>query len=150
MFCSSCGSAVKPNLTFCNHCGAKLKTVKVPTIAKANEASAESLVWAIVAVFAVGMGTTIGLMAVMKNVLDFNEGVIIAFTAVSFLLMILVELVFVSMLIARRRQPREDDEQLDQFRAQVLAELHAAPIRVPGEPAGSVTEHSTKSFQNAE
>ncbi len=147
MYCSACGSVVKPNLTFCNRCGAKLKNLKSEEVSKSDEAPAEALVWAIVAVFSVGLGATIGLMAVMKQVLHFNNGLISAFAGVSFLVMLIVEIVFISMLLRKRRPPVAEDD-IERLRDQVIAELSAAPVRLPGDPAVSVTEHTTHSFHS--
>jgi len=67
------------------------------------EALPESLIWAIVAVFVVGMGTIIGLMAMLKQLLDLGQGIVIAFGLLGFALMIAVESVFIYLLLSRRR-----------------------------------------------
>jgi predicted amidophosphoribosyltransferase len=70
MYCSSCGAAVSQDLSYCNRCGAKLNGVKGDSAIKLSEAKPESLINAIVAVFVCGLGAIIGLMAVMKAVLN--------------------------------------------------------------------------------
>lgn len=149
MYCPSCGSSVRANLTFCKQCGLRLKGGKSEGVTKANEASADSLIWAMVVVFAVGLGATIGLMAMMKQALDFDNGTILGFGSVSFLLMILLELAFVSMLI-RRRKPVDQGYDFEVVREQPAELITPATARTLVEPATSVTEDATKSFQKSE
>lgn len=149
MYCSSCGSTVGHNLVYCNHCGAKLFGAQTD-LTKTGEASAESLVWAIVAVFVVGLGCIIGLMAVMKNELHLNDGLLIFFSLLSFALMISVEAVFIWLLISRSRRGNKWVKELAK-KEKETKELGAAPPRVLGEPTpmplASVTEHTTRTFE---
>src|SRR5215472_13624309 len=94
MYCSSCGSAVKESLSYCNRCGARLYEERGESIAHTRDIAPESLVWAIIAVLVFGLGLIIGLMAVMKNEVHFNDGVILGFTLLSFLLMVIIEGIF--------------------------------------------------------
>lgn len=144
MFCSTCGVAADRGLSYCKHCGAKLNDGKDMPVAQPAQIAPESLVWAIVAVFVVGLGCTIGLMAVMKEVVHFNDGLIGAFTLASFVLMILLEVVFVSLLFRRNRTHKETKdtapirERLPQEETRARALPEAAP---------SVTEHTTRNFE---
>jgi hypothetical protein len=85
MYCSFCGTALTAGLSYCNRCGAELGPDR--SAARPKEAPQESLVWAIVAVTVVGLGGIIGLMAVMKEVLHFNDAPIIAFSLLNELLL---------------------------------------------------------------
>src|SRR6266446_3006317 len=67
MYCSTCGGAVASSLSYCNHYGARLSGPAADADRKPAELFPDSLVWAIVSVFVVGLGGTIGLMAVMKE-----------------------------------------------------------------------------------
>src|SRR5262245_56333934 len=108
MYCSSCGSAVKRSLHYCNHCGNELNTSQLsPTTL--SEQSQESIVWAIAVVTIVGLGGTIGLMAVMKEVLHYNEGLIIAFTLLFFLSFLAIDSVFIKLLLRSQKKDRELD-----------------------------------------
>lgn len=146
MYCSSCGVAVARGLSYCNHCGARLGGAEGVGVNKPSELFSESLVWAIVTVFIVGLGCIIGLMAVMKNVLDFKAGLIIFFTSLSFLLTFAVEGVLVWLLLSRRGAAKEarDTARPDE---QATKELEAAQARVLPEPVPSVTEHATRAFE---
>ena len=143
MYCSSCGTNIVRGLAYCNHCGEKLVTSQTQ-IAKTSEVPPESLVWAIVAIFVVGMGTIIGLMAVMKNALNFDIGPIMFFTMVSFALMVIIEAVFIWLLLSRRRQSKALMEMSSN--AQPTKELSEGAQRVLPEPMHSVTDQTTRAF----
>ena len=144
MFCSTCGKGVVHGLAYCNHCGEKLLSGQ-NDLMKTSGASADSLVWAIVSVFVVGMGTIIGLMAVMKTKLLFDIGPILFFSILSFALMTLIETVFIWMLLSRNRRGAVMIEKRDDKHA--TKELGAAPQRVLAEPFASVTEEATRAFE---
>src|SRR5262245_13595259 len=105
MYCSSCGSAVPPNLTYCNKCGAKV--ARADTITKPSDLIPESLVFAMVAVFILGVGVTIGLMAVMKQAVGFDWPLILAVTMVCFMLIMALEAVIISLIFKSVRFARE-------------------------------------------
>jgi len=117
--------------------------------ARQAEALPESLIWAIVSVFVVGMGTIIGLMAMLKQLLDLGQGIVIAFGLLGFALMIAVESVFIYLLLRRRRTGAKEaggDEKLPAGRA--TKELDAArEARSLPEPVPSVTEQATRAFE---
>jgi predicted amidophosphoribosyltransferase len=146
MYCSSCGGAVARSLDYCNHCGARLVNVKDRSRATPAELFPESLIWAIVAVFTVGLGAIIGLMAVMKEVVHFDMGLIIAFTALSFTLVFAVESVLIWQLV-RRRTDRKDNTDVTRIDRQTTKELDAVPVRALPDPVPSVTEQTTRAFE---
>src|SRR6266550_4573265 len=101
MYCSSCGGAVARGLGYCNHCGSNLNGQK-SDVSK-PELFPDSLIWAIVTVFVVGLGGTIGLMAVMKDVFgSSNLGLIIAFSLLILSMMLAVEGILIWLLFHRR------------------------------------------------
>ena len=146
MYCSSCGAGVARDLSYCNRCGAKLNGAKGDAEAKASELFPDSLIWAIVSVFVVGLGTTIGLMALMKELLNFSTGLIVLFTSLSFLMMLVVESVFIWLLLSRRRSVKEAGE-AGRLQEQTTTELGEAQARALNPPAPSVTEHTTRTFE---
>src|SRR2546425_438741 len=107
MYCSSCGVAVAQGLSYCNYCGAKLNGVRGEARVKSSEVKPEMLVSAMVAVFVLGLGAISVLMGVMKAVLNLNEGAILGFTVLSFLIMLSIEGVLVRLLFGRKRGPEE-------------------------------------------
>lgn len=147
MYCSSCGGAVARHLTYCNHCGAKLAGIKDDGIAARAERFPELLISAMVVAFAVGLGGTIGLMAVMKDVFgSSNPGLIIAFTLLSLLLTLAVEGVLVGLLMSHKRRAREVSDKA-QVKKQTTNELGTAQPRALPEHMPSVTEHTTRAFE---
>lgn len=145
MYCSSCGTAVSPNLSYCNRCGTELNA-KERNVTLQSPLSPDYLVWAIASVTIVGLGTAIGLMAVMKNVVHFNEGVIMAFTFLCFLTFLGIDSVFIWLLLRSQKRGRETGDiiQLKELATKELAETQS---RVLADPAPSVTEHTTRTLE---
>jgi hypothetical protein len=145
MYCSSCGMAVAQGLSYCNYCGAKLSGEKGDGLIKSSELRPASLVWGMVAVLVFGFVAITFLMMAMKMV-GLNVGQILGFTLLSFLIMLLVEGVFIWQLLRRKRGAEETgDAALPKGPA--TRELEAAQARVLPEPTSSVTEHTTRAFE---
>lgn len=141
MYCSSCGAAVPTNLNHCNRCGAELK----PKQSQMSKTMPESLIWAIASVTIVGLGVTIGMMAVMKEVLHFNDSLIVAFSLLTFLTFLGVDAVFVWVLLRSMRGAKEVS-----VKSLSTKGLDEAPMRVLPEPSLSVTEHTTRTLDRVE
>src|SRR5262245_18196791 len=109
MYCSSCGKAVTPGLSFCNQCGAKLGRADGDGLSKSSQLRRDNLVATMAAVFIFGLGGIIGLLAALKFVFPEREnmGLIIFFALLSFLIMLAVEGVFVWMLLGRKRGAKD-------------------------------------------
>lgn len=147
MYCSSCGGSVIRGLSYCNHCGAKIAGGKADE-RRQSETFLESLIWAMVSVFIVGTGCLIGLMAVMKEVLGFPNGLIMIVVFLSFLLMFVIEGVFIWQLISRRKNNKEADDTEPLLKEQAAKELYTAPARVlTDQPIPSVTDHTTRTLE---
>jgi hypothetical protein len=122
MYCSKCGSAVSPNLTYCNHCGARLSGAKSDDITK-------NLLFFMTAVFVFGLGAIIFLTMALKMVFGPEYiGLIIFFTLLSFL-----------MLLRRKKNDKEAAKELSEAKARML------PV-----PVLSVTEHTTRTLETAD
>ena len=145
MYCSSCGVAVTPGLSFCNYCGEKLSAAKSDRIIKSPEVRPETLVAAMVFTFVFGLGAITVLMGVMKAVLHFEVGQILAFTLLSFLTMLSLEGVFIRLLLRRQRGAEEAGDSV-LLKGQSTSELDAAQAQMRPEPVPSVTEHTTRAF----
>lgn len=145
MYCSSCREARALGLNYCNGCGAKLTSAKDETAAKAAELFPESLVWAIVTVFIVGLGGLIGLMAMMKQLLNLNNEWILGIALIVFLLLLTIESVLIWLLVGQRKvgNSARDTELLT---GNAPRELGAADPRLFVEPVSSVTEKTTTKF----
>lgn len=143
MFCSSCGAAVTPELNFCKRCGAELGGA-----VKQSETEIESLIWGIVGIAVGGIGVIIGLMAVMKEVIGFNNQLIGLVACGSFFMLLIAEITFVYMLLKRSRVLNKPaaSAQLNEPETQ---KLYDAPARELAEamPIPSVTEHTTRTLE---
>lgn len=146
MYCSTCGADVVQGVSFCNHCGSRLALVKSDQVAKQSATLPESLVWAIVGVFVIGLGCTIGLMAMMKELLNFSNTLIVAFAVFCLSLMTVVEGVFIWMLLSRHRGTKVSGDKA-QLKEQVTKELDASQARALPEAMPSVTEHTTRTLE---
>ena len=145
MYCSSCGGAVTQALSYCNHCGAKLTEERGDKATKSSEVKPEALIWGMVAVLVFGFVAIMFLMMAMKMV-GFNVDLILAFTILSFLIMLLVEGVFIWQLL-RRKRGAEETADTALSKEQAAKELDVAQARVLPEPLPSVTEHTTRAFE---
>ena len=143
MYCSSCGVAVPKDLSYCNHCGAVLDGVK-RNVPRPGELLPDSLVWAIVGVFATGLASIIGLTAVLKNY-GLNDGVVLAFMSLIFLMMLVVEAVFIGLLM--RKTGSREVKGRGRLKQPTTRELEGAQPRTLAEPVASVTEHTTRAFE---
>ena len=146
MYCSSCGVAVAQGLTYCNYCGAKLSGAKGDSVNESPAVKPEMLVAAMVFVFVLGLAAITMLMGMMKAVLHFDYGPILAFTLLSFLIMLSIEGVIVRLLLRRKRGTEEAGDTV-QLKGQTTNELDAAHARALPEPVPSVTEQTTRAFE---
>lgn len=144
MYCSTCGAEVLPSLTYCNRCGAELNAKQH----KLSPTSMESLVWAIAAVTIVGMGAVIGLMAVMKEVLHFNDSLIIVFSLLFLATFIGIDSVFIWLL--RSKFGTKKISGLTQKNGLHTKELEGPSVRILPEPPASVAEHTTRTLEKVE
>ena len=146
MYCSSCGVSVTQGLSYCNYCGAKLNGVKGNNGIKSSEVRPEFLVFAMMAVFILGLAAITVLMGVMKAVLGLPVEQILAFSLLPFLMMLLLEGVFIRLLLRRKRGAEEAGDTV-LLKGPATKELDAAQARVLPEPVPSVTEHTTRTFE---
>ena len=145
MYCSSCGVAVATGLSYCNYCGEKLSGGKSDSVIKSREVRPESLIGAMVFTFVFGLGAITVLMGVMKAVLGLETGALLFFALVCFLIMLLLEGVFIRLLFRRKRRVEEAGD-TGRLKGQPTRELDAANARGLPEPMPSVTEHTTRAF----
>src|SRR4026208_521013 len=131
MYCSSCGVVVTQGLSYCNYCGVKLSGVKGDGLIKSPEVRPESLVWGMVAVLVFGFVAIVFLIMAMKMV-GLDVGPILAFTILSFLIMLLVEGVFIWQLFRRKRGAEEAGDSV-LSKEQARKELEAAQAPMPAE-----------------
>jgi hypothetical protein len=145
MYCPTCGVVVAQGLSYCNFCGAKLSEAKGDDVIKSPEVKPGLLVAAMAGVFILGLVAITMLLGMMKAVLRLDAGVILGFALLCFLIMLLLEGVFLRLLFRRKRGAAEagDTEQLKRHETK---ELDATQARELPEHMPSVTEHTTRTF----
>ena len=151
MYCSSCGVAVTQGLPYCNYCGAKLSTGdsgdKPPDIRPGGR-HAESdayLVSMMVATFVMGLFAITIFMGVMKTVIHLDTGAMLGFTTLSFLIMLMLEGIFIRLLFRPIKHRDSEPRNTFQNNRASTKELEAQSRR-PMEPIASVTENTTRAF----
>lgn len=133
---------MKQGLSYCNRCGLALNAKDD----KLTGASLESIIWAIVAVSVGGLVMLIGLMSVMKEVLKLGTGLILLFTALSFLIIAGAESVFIWVLFSSRRRAKEKEEK-PQLKKLDTSEIILDQPRAFPEPVPSVIERTTRNME---
>ncbi len=143
MYCSSCGSAAPPGLSYCNRCGVDLRP-KENEVPRRSGPSPNFLVGGIVTVTTFGLFAVIMLMGVMARVLHSPDGLISGFAGIAFFSILLVDALFAWLLLRSRKEPNLD---IIQLKETIRAELHAAQTAGLAQPAGSVTDHTTRTLE---
>ena len=143
MYCSSCGVAVTPGLSYCNRCGAK--QIRGDGT-KASELRPETLVFGMLATFVFGIIAITILMGVSKNVLDVPIEGVLALGLIPFLLMIVLEVVFIRLLL-RRNSDVGESRKGAQREQHATNELDGGQQRALPHARQSVTEHTTRTFE---
>lgn len=142
MYCSSCGTAISPNLKYCNRCGARLTRANEDDIVKSAEKrlydESVDLFWVTV----IGLGLILGGIVVMKT-LGLSNWLIAGY-------MILGSTAFtinvgLSLWQIRRFAKLTGETQRDQIDGSLKerATMADAPRQ---EALPSVTEHTTRSL----
>ena len=143
MYCQTCGVAVTQSLSYCNYCGAKLNGAERDSVSETPEVRPELLVSAMAGVFILGLAAIVVLMGVMKAVLELPADQVLAFTLFPFLIMLLLEGVFLRLLFHRKRGPAKSSDAL-KLKGQATRELDGAQAGALPEARPSVTEHTTR------
>lgn len=145
MYCSSCGVAVSQGLPYCNYCGAKLSQDGDKPPETKSSGLVGGLITMMVATFVMGLFVITIFMGVMKTVIHLDTGPMLAFTMLSFLIMLLLEGIFIRLLFRPLKQRDTEPRNTFQNNRASTKEL-AAESRQPMEPVSSVTEHTTRAF----
>jgi hypothetical protein len=143
MYCSTCGGAVARGLSYCNKCGAKLNISE--SLEETSGVRPNLLVTSMVATFIFGMVVITMLMGVLKVILGLNVEAVLGFGTIPFLLMLILEAVFMRLLLRDRATSETNDKTL--AKQQETNELDAARPRALHEPIPSVTEHTTRALE---
>jgi len=132
---------VAQGLSYCNYCGAKLNDDS-----RSGELRPETMVFGMLATFIFGIVAITVLMAVMRNALGMELAQIVPFAAICFLLMLILEGVFIGLLLQRTRAKKPGTKA--HLHENTTKELDAAQDRLLPEPIPSVTEQTTRAFDS--
>lgn len=67
MYCQKCGARLAQPLSYCNHCGADLSTLKVRDQAGTTGTAIDTLLWVIVGTTITLLGMALGALVLIKN-----------------------------------------------------------------------------------
>ena len=150
MNCSFCGEAVAQGVYFCKHCGARLSggdgnDASEDHFSIYSEVKPELLVFGMVAVLVFGFLAVAVLIGVLKAVAGFDTPFLLLATLISFVLILAIEGVLISLLLSGKRRAAEWAE-IERLKRQTTEGLAEAQARALPEPVASVTEHTTRPF----
>jgi hypothetical protein len=145
MYCPTCGVAVAQGLTYCNYCGAKLSGPQGDNVTKSPEVKPELLVSAMTGLFILGLAALTVLIGVVKTTLDLPVEGVLAVALLPFLLLLLIEGVFLRLLFRRKHGTQEAGNAVRKT-GQATKELDATQARGLPEHVPSVTENTTRAF----
>lgn len=143
MYCQTCGSRLTQSLSYCNHCGANLSTLKAETVGMAID----TLLWVVVGTTITLLGMALGALVLMNNS-AINERLGMAFVILTFVALVVSDGVLVWRLLHLNRGTKE-------IRAvshlNDLSEnpnpLTARALHEPLEPVLNVTEQTTRTLE---
>src|ERR1044071_3675973 len=142
MYCSTCGVAVSPELSFCNYCGAQLKSSEGRP---KHSIRPESLIFGILATFVFGMIAITMLLGLSKVVLQLEIGEVLLIGGVPFVLLLILESVFIRLLLQHKHDVTDNSRKL-QSHPRPTNQLEQGRQHALPEPAASVTENTTRTF----
>ena len=148
MYCPTCGAQLAQALSYCNHCGAGLGTLKAQSEAKPAGTAIDTIVWVIVGTTITLLGMALGALVLMKDgAIDERLG--IAFVILSFVALPLVEGVLVWRMLHLNRLARETRAlaELKDLSTRELGPAPALALHEPAESVPSVTEQSTRALE---
>jgi len=104
--------------------------------------SMDSLLFFIVAIAVVGLGGTIGLIALLKESLQLDNNLILTIASIAFAPFVVIEAVFLWLLIRSQRTA-----QLRETRRAIKTNELNAEDRLLAAPSASITEHTTSGLE---
>jgi hypothetical protein len=152
MFCQTCGGAINPGLSYCNHCGARTGGTNDGEHIKLSEKSFGLLVCALAILPIAGLALIIGLIGLMKKEMGFENEMIFVFALMSFVLLLASEGALFWLLLTRFKNPKRSGDnippppntaQLNKVEIKGLNEARQGGIY---DAVPTVTEHTTRSL----
>jgi hypothetical protein len=156
MYCSSCGAALSHQMKYCKLCGARLPRAKDKDAAKATEKRLDEYLDGLFWITVFGLGFILGGMALIKEALHLNNGILVAYLVISSTAFLVNFGLSLWQVVRMVRESKEEDETVKPLDTNPLdpveepLSLDAAASNTPASltPA-SVTEDATRVFEPA-
>lgn len=148
MYCPTCGARLAQALSYCNHCGTNLSTLKLDRKARTSGTTTDTLVWVIVGSTITLLGMALGALVLMTDkAIDERLGSV--FVILSFLSLVLIEGILLWRLLHLNRvTPRPWPlAQPKDLSTDELEPGSARALQMPAESVPSVTEQTTRAFE---
>ena len=150
MYCPSCGKDVNADLSYCNHCGARIAAGNDLDPNALSETSFHVLIGALLTIPIVGIGLILAIMVVMKRELGFGEDPVLAVVMVSLILFLAAEAGVIWLMLTRTKKRKvvaPAGEKRGLGRADVTEKVltEGQPLEFSA-PAASVTDHTTRTL----
>ncbi len=148
MYCPSCGTESPPELSYCNRCGANLKTILTPATVPAKKlvGAAWAISTAITLVTLGGFGMVFAIvLALIGSGMNISEGGMVLIL-VSLLIILAIDVLLVRQLSRVLSMPQSSSD-APAARMQNLSEKPVQQISAAREPISSVTDHTTRTFE---
>jgi hypothetical protein len=141
MYCSACGAAMAPGLSYCNRCGMSLKERD-----ETKPSPISAYLSAITVIGIAGLGLMLGGAIALKNGAQFREDLIGFFMLMTFLIVGVVEILLCRQLsrfvgTAEKRESLREPPQ-----STMPSAFSTAQPRTLAEPISSVTENTTRTL----
>src|SRR6185295_8921651 len=148
MYCQTCGGQLAQPLSYCNHCGADLGTLKVQGQAGTAETAIDTLLWVIVGTTITLLGMALGALVLIKHG-AINERLGMAFVILTFTSLVVAEAVLVWRLLHLNRAAKETGvvPQISDLSNEDPTPVTARALHEPLEPVSSVTEQTTRTLE---
>jgi nitrate reductase gamma subunit len=148
MFCPSCGAELMQEMSYCNRCGANLKPLSNQTaISPTRPVGATwAISFAVVAVTLGGFAMLFGvIMTLIRRGFNISEGGL-ALIFVALMVILTVDCLLIRQLTRVLSKPQTSGD-AEKAEKRSLVEKPAPQIAASREPASSVTDHTTRTFE---
>ena len=148
MYCHTCGARLPQALSYCNHCGTNLGTLKDQSQAGTAGTAIDTLLWVIVGTTITLLGMALGALVLMGNGV-INERLGTAFVIVTFVTLLVSEGVLVWRLLHLNRGAKEIQAvpKVADLSADEPTPVTARALHESLEPVSSVTEETTRTLE---
>ena len=148
MYCQTCGARLAQALSYCNHCGANLSTLKDQGQAGTAGTAIDTLLWVIVGTTITLLGMALGALVLMNNG-TINERLGMAFVILTFVALVVSDGILVWRLLHLNRAAEEIGTvpRLHDLSTDEPDPLTARALHEPSESVPSVTEQTTRALE---